>query len=145
MYSERLSSNIHITSNLVCSKLKSLSPSKSPGPDGYHLRLLNQTTELLCLPSCLIYRKSSAKRILPSDWKEANVIPAFKKGDHHLPNNYRPISLISVVYKVFESIVKDSIVSHMMKNNLISKLQHGFLSKQSCIRISIISGNRILV
>jgi len=113
-YSKRLS-NIHITSNLVCSKLKSLSPSK-------YLRLLNQTAELLCLPLCLIYRKSLAEGILPFDWKEANVIPVFKKGDQRQPNTYQPISLTSVVCKVFESIVKDSIVSHMMKNNWFSKM-----------------------
>jgi len=51
-YCEPLS-NIHITSDLVCSKLKSLSPGKSLGPDGYHPRLLNQTAEQLCLPLCL--------------------------------------------------------------------------------------------
>jgi len=104
-----------------------------PGPDGYHPRLLNQTAEQLCLPLCLIYRRSLAEEILPSDWKEANVIPVFKKGDHHQPNNYQPISLKSTICKVFESIIKDSIVSHMMENNLFSKMQHGFLPKWSCI------------
>lgn len=131
-YCEPLS-DIDITIDLVLSKLKSLSPNKSPGPDGYHPKLLNQTAEQLCLPLCLIYRKSLAEGLLPSDWKVANVIPVFKKGDRHQPNNYRPISLTSVVCKVFESIIKDSIVGHMMKNNLFSKMQHGFLPKRSCI------------
>ena len=66
-------------------------------------------------------------------WKVVSVIPIFKKGDHSQPGNYRPISLTSVVCKVFKSIIRDSIVRHMSSNTLLAKEQHGFLSRRLCI------------
>jgi len=57
----------------------------------------------------------------------ANVISVHKQGDQHLPDNYWPGSLISTVCIVFESIIKDNIVSHIMENKLFSKEQCGIL------------------
>ena len=125
--------NVHISPDLVCSKLRTLLASKSSGPDGFHPKLLKETADQLCIPLCQIFNKSLKEGVLPQDWKVANVIPVFKKGDHHQPCNYRPISLTSTVCKVFESIIKDSIISHMMDNNLFSKEQHGFLPRRSCM------------
>jgi hypothetical protein len=54
------------------------------------------------------------------------VSPLFKKGKIDKPENYRPVSLTSIIGKIFESIIKDSIVEHLDKYNLIRKSQHGF-------------------
>jgi hypothetical protein len=43
---------------------------------------------------------------VPSDWRQANVISVFKKGEKYLASNYRPISLTCICYKVLEHIVK---------------------------------------
>jgi len=56
----------------------------------------------------------------------------FKKGVSLDPGNYRPISLTSIVCKVFESIVREDIIKHLTSNNLLSDSQHGFLPKRSC-------------
>ena len=50
-----------------------------------------------------------------------------------LPSNYRPVSLTSVVCKVLESIIRDHIVKHLSKYNMILKSQHGFLKGRSCL------------
>ena len=70
---------------------------------------------------------------VPKDWKLANVTAIFKKGDKELANNYRPVSLTSHVCKVFESILRDCIVEHLNKYNLINNSQHGFTRKRSCL------------
>ena len=57
----------------------------------------------------------------------------FKKGDKENPGNYRPISLTSPVCKVFESILRDSIVGHLEENELIHDSQHGFMKNRSCL------------
>ena len=53
----------------------------------------------------------------------ANVTPLFKKGSKHHVNNYRPVSLTSIC-KVVESVVRDELVQHLDKHNLIYGTQH---------------------
>ena len=45
--------------------------------------------------------------IVPLEWKEANIIPLFKKVSRHKSVNYRPVSLTSVICKVLETIIRD--------------------------------------
>ena len=65
-------------------------------------------------------------------WRKAIVTAIFKKGKKTDPGNYRPVSLTSVISKIMESIVRDGIVSHLMKNDLISDEQHGFVPGRDC-------------
>ena len=65
---------------------------------------------------------------IPDDWKKANVSAIFKKGAKSLAENYRPISLTSLVCKLMETFVKDAILSHLLENKLLSPKQFGFLS-----------------
>ena len=67
---------------------------------------------------------------LPSDWKLANVLPVYKKGDKSNKENYRPISLTSLVMKVMEKHVRDEIYSRCW--HLINEKQQGFLPQKSC-------------
>jgi hypothetical protein len=59
--------------------------------------------------------------------KIAHVIPLFKNGDKSLPSNYRPVSLISCVSKIFEKIVFKNIFNHLHKNKLLYKFQSDFI------------------
>jgi hypothetical protein len=43
--------------------------------------------------------------VLPKDWRDANISSIFKKGDKHLPENYRPVSLTSVTCKILEHLI----------------------------------------
>ena len=69
---------------------------------------------------------------VPQDWRDANVVPIFKKGDRHQPSNYRPVSLTSVVYKVLEHIVHSSIMANFDRWNILCDSQHGFRKRRSC-------------
>ena len=70
--------------------------------------------------------------ILPSDWKDANVTPAFKKGEHYDPANYTPVSLTSVCCKVLEHILTSNIMTHLELHGILCHQQHGFRRKRSC-------------
>ena len=59
--------------------------------------------------------------IFPDDWKCARVTPLFKQGESSDLNNYRPISVISVVAKVFERIVYDQLYNFLNGEEIISK------------------------
>ena len=56
----------------------------------------------------------------PNSWKQANVVPIFKKGDRNLTSNYRPVSLLSTVSKVFEQIIYNKIYDFCLKNNILA-------------------------
>ncbi|KAI8512068.1 hypothetical protein Bbelb_111680 [Branchiostoma belcheri] len=87
----------------------------------------------LCTPLNILFRKSLEAAKLPEGWKQAHVTPIHKKGNRSTPGNYRPVSLTSVVGKVMESIIRDSLVDHMMQNSLFTESQHGFVPGRSCM------------
>jgi hypothetical protein len=59
------------------------------------------------------FNKSLSYCKVPSSWKEAHVTAIFKKGDASLANNYRPISLISTIEKVFERLIFKHVFNHL--------------------------------
>ena len=69
----------------------------------------------------------------PDDWKCARVTPLFKQGDASDLNNYRPISVISVIVKVFERIVYDQLYNCLSNEDIISTHQSGFRSLHSTV------------
>ena len=72
----------------------------------------------------------SLKEGTHESWRKAVITAIYKKGMKSLTENYRPISITS---KLLESIVRDTIMAHMMKNNLITDNQHGFVPGRNCI------------
>ena len=113
-------------------KLKQLNASKSAGPDNMHPRLLKELAEVIALPLKLLFDKTLKEGKIPAAWKKAEVKPIFKKGSKNDPGNYRPVSLTSIVCKVFEGIIRDSLNKHLLDNNLLSDHQYGFMSGRSC-------------
>ena len=69
--------------------------------------------------------------MVPLDWKIANIVPIFKKGDVNDVVNYRPVSLLSLISKVLERIVFAEVIS-FVKDSLYD-LQHGFRTNRSCV------------
>ena len=80
----------------------------------------------------MVMKKTLEDGSMPEDWRTANVTPIFKKGAKNNPGNYRPVSLTSVCCKMLESIIKDDIVNHLERKNLINLSQHGFMRGRSC-------------
>ena len=81
----------------------------------------------------MIFNKSLTECTVPVDWKHSNVTAIFKKGDKTDAGNYRPISLTCLLCRILESILRDQIILHLQKYNLIAKSQHGFLPHRSCL------------
>jgi len=78
-----------------------------------------------------MFEKFFGKGFVPEIWKLANIKPILKSGDSSLPHNYRPISVTCVLSKTMESIIRDQMLEYLHRNKLISKQQHGFLSRRS--------------
>ena len=125
--------DIIVTPAAIEEKLSKLNINKAYGPDGIPPIVLKELRESLSTPLSYLFNKSIESGALPEEWKTANVTAIFKKGTKSEPGNYRPVSLTSVICKVFESIVRDCIVDHMTINKLFSECQHGFRQHRSCV------------
>ena len=80
-----------------------------------------------------IFSKSILTGIYPNDWKMAKVTPLFKKGIKSDPNNYRPISVIPIISKVFERIVYNQLFHYLDDNKLLLSCQSGLRSLHSAL------------
>ena len=118
----------HISVEDMKTLLLNLNPDKSPGTDEIHPRLLKECASSLAKPFKFLFDLTMTSSQLPDEWKRAEIRPIYKKkGSKQDPSNYRPISLTSVVSKVFEKVVKNRLCSHLIDHNLLSKHQFGFV------------------
>ena len=106
--------------------LNRLSKTKATGLDIISARLIRECTDIISGRLCDLFNKSLISGIFPDDWKCARVTPLFKQGESFDLNNYRPISVISVVAKVFERTVYDQLYNFLNSEEIISKQQSGF-------------------
>ena len=115
----------------VLKLLKGLQPNKSPGLDQIHPRVLKEISDTVAHPLTLIYRKSIESSELPRNWLDAIITPIFKKDNKTLPENYRPVSLTSLICKILERIITIQLLKHMKENELSCLQQHGFVKNKS--------------
>ena len=87
----------------------------------------------ICKSLEIIFRAYLNHGKFPEEWKKANVVPVFKKGDKQCVKNYRPVSLLPICSKIFERIIYNNTYNYLVDNNLISQNQSGFKRGDSCI------------
>ncbi|MEW8548531.1 MAG: reverse transcriptase family protein [Candidatus Thiodiazotropha sp.] len=124
---ENLILNSHITKEEINVCIKNLKSGKSPGED----KILNEyikSTKHIFLP---LYEKLFNKVLdsgnLPDSWLEGTIKPIFKnKGNSTQPQNYRPITILSCVGKLFTSILNNRLTRFLNNDNIISENQAGF-------------------
>ena len=124
---------IVLTERNVEDILKTLDTSKAMGPDLINARILKEASRELSIPLCMLFNTSLQSNIFPSQWKIANVVPVFKKNDPQKVNNYRPISLLCIISKVFEKCIYKYLHNFILDNNLLSPHQSGFRKGDSTI------------
>ena len=123
---------IQITVPGVAKLLRNLKTGKAPGPDCLPNIVLKNCADHIAPILSLIYQRSLDSGELPSDWLSANISAAFKKGNRHLPENYRPISLTSIPCKILEHIICSHLHKHFDNHKILTNLNHGFRSGFSC-------------
>ena len=115
---------------MVAMKIRDMKDNKSHGVDGIPPKLLLEIVEQISIPLATVFNMSLEKGIVPLEWKEANIIPLFKKGSRNKSENYRPVSLTSVICKLLERLIKDHLVDFLVKNRLINPSQTCFFFKR---------------
>ena len=119
--------NIKITRTGVQKILEKLDPSKAAGPDGITTRVLRNLSKEVAPILTTIFQHSLKTGQVPTQWKKANVTAIFKKGEHYVPSNYRPVSLTSITCKIMEHILVRNIMSHLEDNKILKDNQHCFI------------------
>ena len=71
--------------------------------------------------------------LYPKEWAKAIIIPIHKKGDIENTDNYRGVSLLSIISKCYSTILNGRLYAWLEDNNLISECQAGFRKKYSTI------------
>jgi hypothetical protein len=100
--------------------LRHLNPDKATGSDGIGNRLLREAAVSIAQPLAELMNYCLSLSRFPSCWKIAQVVPLFKKGDRLACNNYRPISLLPCISKVFEKILFDHVFEFLKANDILT-------------------------
>jgi hypothetical protein len=102
--------------------LSKVNPSNSSGPDNIPNRTLKECAVQLAPILQKIFQVSIDTGDPPKDWRDSNISSIFKKGDKHLPENYRPVSLTSVPCKLLEHIICRHLMKHLETNRIQIRL-----------------------
>ena len=117
----------------VSKLLSELNIYKSTGPDDVHAKILKSLSNNSDFVQCVqqLFNTCLIKGQIPGVWKQARVTPIHKKGSMTDAKNYRPISLTSILCKVYEKVIRDRILASV--GDKVTKYQHGFVTSKSCL------------
>ena len=136
--------NISITPKMVKKVIMNLDSSKASGPDCIPVLVLKNCEPELSYILAKLFNKCLKESCFPDCWKVSSVVPVFKNvGERSTAKNYRPVSLLSVVSKVFEKLVNNRIVDHLEKCGLFSDFQYGFRSSRLTADLLTVVSDRI--
>ena len=106
--------------------LNQLQSNKATGPDGIGNFILQATAVSISNPLCKLFNYCLTKQTFPEIWKLAYVTPVHKKNEKMFCQNYRPISLLNNISKIFERAVYNTLYDYLISNNLLNPKNAGF-------------------
>ena len=113
--------------------IKSLKKNKSSGEDNLVNEFFIHAPSPVKLFILILFNKILDLEYFPSVWAIGNVVPVFKKGDKKNANNYRGITIISCLGKLFTKIMNNRINGFVEEKNILSDIQYGFRKNRSTI------------
>ena len=129
---------------MVKKVVTNLDLSKASGPDCIPVVVLKNCEPELSYILAELFNKCLKESCFPDCWKVSSVVPVFKNvWERSTAKNYHPVSLLSVVTKVFQKLVNNRIVVHLEKCDLFSDFQYGFRSSQSTADLLTAVSDRI--
>lgn len=100
---------------------------KCGGVDDINTKMLKYLSNHIIEPLTYIINLCMEKCIWPDELKKAEIKPIHKANSKYLPTNYRPISLISNIAKIFEKVIFQRILNFIKKHKILSARQYGFM------------------
>ena len=121
-----------INTEQVKSYINKLDLTKATGLDDLGPRIIKLAVNSLSPSIARLINKSIESGKFPSQLKIAKVFPVFKGGEKSDPSNFRPISILPTISKIFEKHVNKHLMAYLNKYKLLHKSQSGFRQKHSC-------------
>ena len=103
----------HVNESTVLEYIQNLKQGKSAGPDKIPTTILKDAADFICKPLTMIFNSSSKLGTFPDRWKIARITSIYKSGAKDDTNNYRPISILSVLSKLYEKIAHDQLIDFL--------------------------------
>ena len=129
---------------MVKKVIMNLDSSKASGPDCIPVVVLNNCEPELSYILAKLFNNYLKESCFPDCWEVSLVVPVFKNvGEKFTATNYHPVTLLSVVSKVFENLVNNRVVDHLEKCSLFSDFQYGFRSSRSTADLLTVLSDRI--
>ena len=122
----------------------SLPLNKSPGPDQVSARILKNCLPVILGPLTEIINCSILTSTFFAKWKQAEVLPILKDGDHEEAANNRPLSLLAVASKVCEKIILNQFNTYLLDNKRLTSHQRGNTKAHSTETLNIQLTNSVL-
>ena len=118
---------------MVAKKIKSMKDNKSHG--GWNsTKSTDRNIKQISIPFPRVFNLSLIEGVVSFEWKEANIKPLFKKDSRNKSQNYRPVSLISVICTLLETLIKDCMLDFFVGYKLLNTSQHGLSLRRSVSR-----------
>lgn len=132
----------------LLSVIKSLKHNKSPGLDGIPYEFYKNAPPCFLNELLQVFNAIFIKEEMPISFRKSIIVPLFKKGDPNVAANYRGLSLIDTVCKIFNNILLNRIEDWLEKNKILNEFQAGFRKQYSTIDnifnlVNIVSLNSI--
>jgi len=108
------------SASTVCRLLNQLDTKKATGLDRIPCKLLKLSSSIVGPSLAYIFKSCINAEIFPNKWKIAKVTPLFKKGSKREPGNYRPISVLPLVSKIFEKIIYGQLYDYLQDDSLLN-------------------------
>lgn len=120
-----------ITETEVLRTLNIMKNKNSAGIDELSIPVLKKIIDVIVKPLIFLMNQSLIQGCFPPIFKQALVIPLHKKGSENDIDNYRQISLLCSLSKLYEKVIGGRITEHLELNSLLCDSQYGFRQKRS--------------
>ena len=113
--------------------VRAIQNDKSAGSDGIVDELIKYGGKPMCEMLLALFNIVWDSEYAPSYWREGLIVSLFKKGDREDPGNYRGITLLNVVGKLYSRVINNRLLKHLELNYLLHEGQGGFRMGRFCI------------
>lgn len=132
-----LTSFVPATVDEIIQIINDLDPNTSSGIDGISTKMIKCIKNIIAIPLTNSINNCLKMGVFPQSLKIAKVTPIFKNGNKSDPCNYRPISVLPVISKIFERVIYSRIEKYLKSKDFLYNKQYGFRPKSNTLSATI--------